>query len=305
MATMPKRSSAASTGFRLTERDARVVYDVYAHRALSSLQIARLHFPSSNRNDPIGPQCRRRLKYLTDLGYLERGEQAVTLAQGRKPYVYYLNTAGHTLLVEELGLEPETLDWKKAHNDVGWVYLDHLLRTNDVRTAIEVAAQRANLELEEWVDDRQLASPSMKDEIVITGVTGRRERAAAIPDGYASLRAGGHRFRVFVEADRATITLSSDKPYRRTWARKVRVYLTYFASEKFQERYQAYKGFRILTVTDSEERALHMKAITEAAGGKALFWFTTYEQATPENILFKPIWWVASANERSALLNNV
>ena len=79
--------------------------------------------------------------------------------------------------------------------------------------------------------------------------------------------------------------------------------VAYFASEKFRTRYQASKGFRVLTITDSEERAQHLKTVTEEAGGKALFWFTTYDQATAEDILFAPIWWVASATARSALLS--
>jgi hypothetical protein len=170
-----------------------------------------------------------------------------------------------------------------------------LLKTNDVRLAIQMAAPWVGLELEEWLDDRALSSPAMKDEVTIPGASGRRERAAVIPDGYFSLRADQQRFRAFVEADRGTVTLTSDKPYRRTWARKVRVYLTYFKTEKFYTRYRARKPFRVLTVTETAERAAHMKAVTEAAGGGALFWFTTYDRLTEQSALFTPIWSVAGS----------
>lgn len=286
-------------GFRLTQRDAWTIHSVYTHRALTSLQIARLHFPPvANRRDPIGPQCRHRLKLLSQRGYLERAEQPVALAEGRRPLVYFLNSAGADLVAAQLGIERRELDWKPSHNKVEWLFLDHLLKTNDIRIAIELAAPGAGFEVEEWVDDMSLSSPGMKDEITIVGAAGKRERATVIPDGYVSLRGGRRRFRAFVEADRATVTLSSEKPYRRTWARKVRAYQAYFESSRFRERYQATKPFRVLTVTTTWARADHMKQITEEAGGGALFWFTTYQEATPEAMLFAPIWRVAGAQEQ-------
>jgi hypothetical protein len=55
-------------------------------------------------------------------------------------------------------------------------------------------------------------------------------------------------------------------------------------------------------VTSSERRLEHLLAITEKAGGKARFWFTTFGQITPRTVLTRPIWRVASRGGRHALL---
>ena len=295
-------TSNGPTGFRLTKRDARIIHSVYTHRALTSLQIARLHFPSvATRQDLIGPQCRHRLKLLSRRGYLERAEQPVTLAEGRRPLVYFLDNEGADMVAAQLGIERRELDWKSAYNDVKWPFLDHLLATNDIRIALELAAPPAGFEVEEWVDDLSLSSPGMKDEITIAGPAGKRERAAIIPDGYVSLRGDRQRFRAFVEADRATVTLSSEKPYRRTWSRKVRAYQVYFESSRFRERYQRGKAVPGADGHNHSWRADHMRQITEEAGGGALFWFATYQEATPEAMLFTPIWRVAGVAGASLL----
>ena len=70
-------------------------------------------------------------------------------------------------------------------------------------------------------------------------------------------------------------------------------YIAYFHSGLFQKRYQA-KTVRILTVTTNDRRVQTLKTITEDVGGKRRFWFTTFDQVTPQAVLTGQVWQVAS-----------
>lgn len=260
---------------------------VATHRALTSDQIAHLlwgHAKASTR-------CRLRLRLLVDHGYLERAEQPVTLAEGRRPLVYFLDAAGLEVAATELGIAPGEIDWKPSYNSVKWLFLDHLLSTNQVRVGIEYAAPRTGLTITSWLDDRELSR--FKDQVAIAGEGGATKTVTVGPDGYLALTApdGATIHRAFIEADRGTVPLTR-------WAEKVKAYLAYFRSPAYRERYHARKPCRVLTVTTTPERMAHMKAVTEGAGGKLLFWFTTYSAiAQPDSILFAPVWHMAGHGE--------
>lgn len=58
---------------------------------------------------------------------------------------------------------------------------------------------------------------------------------------------------------------------------------------------------RILTVTTGQKRLENLLAITEEVGGKARFWFTTFERILHADILVDPIWNVAGADSLRSL----
>lgn len=288
-----KRASLqALPGFRLTQRDREIIKAVYAHRALTTLQIARFFFPPSPKRG-INSWGQYRLQLLYQYRYLYRVEQAQKLSEGRKPLVYFLDVNGAQVVADILGLAPEELDWRPGENDVSPLFLDHLIATNDVRIAISLAAQKQGWKVAKWIDEKTLKSSQMKDVVEITGPQGRKQRAAVVPDGYFLLHAGEYVYHHFVEVDRRTVTGEASLWGRRDWARKVRAYLAYFRSGKYQDRYQA-KGLRILTVTTGERRLANLKTVTEKVGGKKMFWFTTFDKVTPETVLTDPIWQMAS-----------
>jgi hypothetical protein len=77
--------------------------------------------------------------------------------------------------------------------------------------------------------------------------------------------------------------------------RKVSAYLEYHRSGKYQLRYKM-QGLRMLTVTTGEKRLANLKAATEKTGGKARFWFTTFEQIRKSDVLTEAIWQKAGEN---------
>lgn len=265
-----------------TERDRQIVAAVSTHRALTTDQLALLFWG----HEKASSRCRYRLRLLAENGYLERAEQPVTLAAGRRPLVYFLNKKGVAVAAEERGIGVSDIDWKLRHNDVKWPFLDHLLATNDIRVRFEVSAPKAGFTLLEWVDDKSLASISIRDTFRVRRPSGRVETMAVGPDGYVSLLSpdGTTRHRAFVEADRGTVPLTR-------WAKKVEAYRAYFQSDVFASRYQASKPFRVLTVTTGPDRLENMLATTLASGGATWFWFSTFStlraSGTP---LMKPVW---------------
>lgn len=257
------------------------------HRALTSDQLSVLFWGQEKANT----RCRERLRLLSEHGFLERAEQPVTLAEGRRPRVYFLDRSGLEVAAATLAVEPSAIDWKKSYNTVKWLFLDHLLATNDIRVRLEHAAPQLGLTLTDWRDDKTLST--YKDEVTVTGPEGRGHRVTIGPDGYVALtdRDGSTQHRAFVEADRATESLTR-------WREKVTGYLAYFRTPAFRDRYHARKPFRVLAVTTTPERMKNMKAVTEEVGGRSWFWFTTYAAiAQPGAVLFTPVWYMAGAED--------
>jgi hypothetical protein len=289
------------TPFRLTQRDLEIVRAVYEYRALTAPQIEALFFPPTKERTSAATstRCIHRLRQLFDYGFLARTEQPQMLSGGPKPLVYWLDQRGAQLLAQVDDREVEELDWDPKGQDVRWFFLEHLLTTNNVRIAIFLAARNHKFTIKEWIDDKALKSKQMRDIVVLPALQGKAvsqgkapQKAAVVPDGYFVLVDGERQSHQFLEIDLRTVTGESSSWERRDWGRKVAAYLEYYRSGKYQERYET-QSMRVLTVTTGEKRLANLKAITEKAGGKSRFWFTTFAQMTPEQVLTEPIWQVA------------
>jgi hypothetical protein len=289
--------------FRLTRRDQEIIRAVYEYRVLTTNQIETLFFPRStpSADKPVSSRCVYRLKLLFHGGFLKRGEVPHLLEEGRKPFLYFLDRRGAQLLSQLDDIEIADLDWRPGQFSAGDLYLEHLMATNDVRVSIVSSSRKHGYTIETWLDDNTLKSVQMKDVVTLTGPQGATQRASVVPDGYFHLFDGAHHYHQFLEVDRRTVTGSSKVWGKRTWARKVAVYLEYYNSGQYHERYRT-KSMRILTVTTGERRLLNMKEVTEAEGGKARFWFTTFDALLQSDVLHDAIWHVAGRSELSSLV---
>jgi hypothetical protein len=196
------------------------------------------------------------------------------------------------------------------------MFLDHLLATNDVRIAIEVAAEHNSYKLIDWLDEKTLKSREMKDSVVITGPQGTRRRTTIVPDGYFYLYNGEYEFHNFLEIDMGTETGLSSKFGRRDFSRKIRGYLAYYETGRYQQKYdpngrydESQMPMRVLTVTTGVKRMANLKEITEnvlleahAPSEFRRFWFTTFELVSPESVLVEPIWTVVGQEGLSSLV---
>src|SRR5690606_13671387 len=122
-----------------------------------------------------------------------------------------------------------------------------------------------------------------------TSATGKKQAAALVPDGYFVLATGTHYYHCFLEVDRAMTTGISGEWGRRTFARKIAAYVEYYHSGKYHQRYHT-KSLRVLTVTVGEKRLANLAAVTQEAGGKGRFWFTTLARLRACDILRDAIW---------------
>ena len=290
--------------FRLTQRDRDIVRSVYNYRALTSPQINTLHFPpqaGKTNRQKVSSRCHYRLRGLYEYGFLHREEQSSKPSEGRKPFVYFLDKGGLNLLAEMHGVFPDDLDWHPKQKQIRPQAINHLLATNDVRIAIELAAKNLSADIRKWLDDGTLRRKEMKDRVEIRTPQGSRNTVTIVPDGYCLLSVGEHNYHHFLEIDMGTVTGQSSNYRRRDFSRKIRGYIAYGSSGQYQERYKA-QSMRVLIVTTGEKRMENLKVVTEKAGGRDQFWFTTFDKINGDSALSRPIWAVAGREERHPLI---
>ena len=270
---------------RLTERDAQVVQAVSELRVLRRDQIERLFFTGKNTTN-------ERLKRLYQHRFLERRWLPVEYGQGMSQAIYLLAQRGADLVAERQGIDRGAVGWRKSHNHVGSPFLEHSLMINDVRIAFTVAAQAAGYGVDTWVGEDELKA--VGDHVYIPSQNGGQRKVAVIPDGYLVLDLGDRRAHFFLEIDRATLS-------NKRWRERVRAYLVYTQSGRYTERYGT-RSLRVLTVTTGPKRLANLKRSTEDAGGRAMFWFTTLRDTTPDRVLGQPIWQVAGEGNPASLI---
>lgn len=270
----------------LTDRDERVLDVLYHFSFLTREQIELLLFSPERGQRHLTKTsiCRKRLKLLYQHGFVER--LPVPLSSGQLGFlpVYRLTKRGFvevaavddTLRTESLTKSME-LSWKRLSDKVSLFFLEHTLRTNDVRVAFILAAQARGYQIETWLNESELKADHAQDYAYVGDL-----KVAIVPDAYFVLNLGNRRAHFFLELDRGTMTL-------RRWKTRVRAYQAYIDSGKYQKRYQT-QSLRILTVTTTQARLESLKQATAQVGARSIFWFSTLDQATADKVTSMPIW---------------
>jgi hypothetical protein len=281
-------------------RDVEILRHVQEYRLLTREQVERLLFAADNGQDhPTKTSiCRLRLRLLYHHGYLERFPAPVRAGGWAWRPVYRLAAKGAQLLAESAdGSQPgywgAGFDRDQRRTSASLLFLEHLLRTNDVRIAVTQAAQRAGWRVEKWLDDAQLKADRLLDHIAVNTASGRTQRVPVLPDAYFVLTMGDRRAHFFLELDRGTLS-------SRRWRTRVQAYTAFTASGQYEARYRT-RSLRILTVTTSARRLANLVLTTEQAGGGRLFWFATFAGAVSGAILSGSIWHVAGEVEAKAI----
>jgi hypothetical protein len=270
----------------LTDRDREVIRAVNDHRALTQEQIQALFFTSRST-------AQFRLQRLYQNEFLNR--QFLSVVSGgpaSSPAIYTLDKRGVQVVIETFGYSLKQLRLPKGK--FSWQFVEHLLKINDVRVAVALAARANGFTLEEWRDETVFrAAP---EYVTLSDKRGNPVKKPVLPDGYFCLATPRGRARFFLEVDRGTEELSKFTP-------QVRVYNTYTESGQYQAAFQA-KSLRILIVTSSERRLRTLKAAVVAAGGDRKYWFTTFQAITAEQVLTHPIWQTVEGEGHHALITN-
>ena len=257
---------------QLTDRDQEIVRAVNDHRALTAAHIADLFGMSSS---PV----QRRLQLLFHHEYLDR--QIVTVlnrSSMNMPDIYTLGRRGVRLLIDAFAYEQNEV--YRPRRQFAWDTIDHLLRINNFRVAVAIAARARDWTLETWHDERFFRAHP--DKVTLIDRNGKESEKPVLPDGYFCLAVPQGRAHFFLEIDRGTEPRSAFRP-------QIRVYEQYVASGGYQARYSQ-SSLSILVVTTTQPRIDTLKGVTKKAGGDHKYWFTTFEQATSDQVLTEPIW---------------
>lgn len=293
------RRGAQPPPLLLQERDMALLEDVWRYRWLTTSQLQILRSCDERLSCRFSSRLplTRRLKLLFHNRYV--GRIARPLAQGSREPVYVLDVQGAAALscrFGEVTARPPS-QMPKA------LALDHLLLINQMRVSLVAACAQSSDQREAREGETPAGEAEQKEgrpektqliemldwqnsERVKFSVTlqerGERSRKVTlIPDGFFGLRAGGRRLFFFVEVDLGT------EPAR-TIRDKCRAYFAYWREQGFARDFgvPAQVGFRVLFVAPGLKR---METILKAAGslehGRAMFWATTEEHITPEQVM--------------------
>jgi Replication-relaxation len=296
---MPRRTKPAQRLVPMP-RDDRILADIFEHGALTAEQIAALNFPPNgkfeNRVFPVtdvSSAVYTRLRKLSGYHYLEQRNRPHT-DLGMKGQLHRLSKEGIAVLAAQLGCTVEDL-LSSRRQTVPKRDLEHFILINDVWIALKIAASQHHAKIVTWISESEFK----KDPLIVpadaTLTAGKSRPQEFVPDGYFHLEIERNQRRTlhrFVEIDRGKETGISTNPIYRTWETKVNLYQQYYDLGAYQKRFRT-QQMAILTITTSEERLANLKRVSENSGGESLFWFTTFDKATSDAILTKPIWQLA------------
>lgn len=255
---------------RFTERDKRILEAVHAYDGMLGFsQIKRKFFTGES-------QTKQRLKLLYHNRYLNRPNKE---QRRRVPeMIYWLDKRGAELVASLESMPLSNFSWRKQPR---WFQVEHDLAVNDFRLDLEQACQEdPDIHLETWVPESEFWS--FPDKVSYT-YQDRKHKRYIRPDGYFMLETPDHNIRYLLEIDRST----EDNP--RFYREKILPGLAYLKTKAFEDRF-GYRSGRWLVVTTGERRLKNMLRQARRAKTKGIFYFTTYNQLSPETLLHTPIW---------------
>lgn len=300
-----QRTEHAPT-FQLTERDVEIVRQVAQHRFLRSTHISLLLAASHKKI------CER-LTPLYHAGYLDRPRAQLEYhvrGGGSTHLVYALGNRGAQLLAARDGFRYANVDWTHKNRETGREFILHTLAVSDVRVALTVACRPGHtltlLHREQLLASLPAETRSARNPWawrVRIQHMGTSQEVGLIPDyTFAVLLPDGRRRPFVVECDRGTMPLERTSLDQTSLLRK---FLAYESGriQGFHTRRLGWRNFRVLTVTNSLERANNMRALiarTPALRGSPLFLFAVHTAVLQSNILTYP--WSDASGKTYALV---
>lgn len=290
-----KRKPEQLGGVRLQERDIAIIRLVQDYRFLNSDQIKLL-------TNGSGRGISRRLQKLFHHGFLDRPRSQLTLALAGTPkMVYALADRGADLLAETSGVDRGKIKWGEKNRDVKDRHINHTLMISDFRTCLGLALKNsAHVDLLFW---RNESREQLTDRVYVRDSLGRRREIPIAPDGFFGMKDTKLKPHIyfFLEADQSTMV-------NRRFLDKMRAYWRWYREGGHTKKFGIKKGFRVLTITKTEQRKENLREITKSADdaqtGSFMFWFTSqqkYSIQKPETIL-GPIWQTAKDDKWHSIL---
>jgi len=213
--------------------------------------------------------------------------------EGRQPTGYRLGDAGAKRL-KDMGYDVATGSghWRDKNHTLGDIFYRHDLLTTQINFGILRAADERGFDYN-WRTD----SPEIHDQVDLF-VAGRKQTLPIRPDSYGVLRFRGedgklYSRHLFIEADRATEPGYSQGLDRSSLRRKYEAYQRWAFQEKGHVKKFGIRGFLVLTVTSSPDRAENLRQVAQKIddrGGSHLFWSTAFPGRKDCEPWLEPIW---------------
>ena len=286
-ARRPRFKRYAPPPLRLTEDDLAILKHVGEHRFLRSTHLVQLIGRSHDK-------IIRRLAALYHNGYLDRPPAQLDFFTrgGSAPLIHALGNKG-AIFSEVTGI-----DWTDKNRDVKRPYIEHALMVADFMVALECALRAyPRIKLIR-------AQDIMRSSWTMTAtVPGDATELAVTPDkvfGLDFIDIGRRNYFV-LEADRSTMPIERPSLSQSSFKKKL---LTYHHGHEAKHHAELWgiPGFRVLTITKSEERVTSMiAAVKDITGGKGsnVFLFADIEMHGRYNPL--NLSWITGKGELTAL----
>lgn len=284
----------------LTNRDSKILIDIYRYRYLSISQIKELYFPSLQTTY-------RRLRALSKLGML-KGYRAPSIPDS----IYYLDSKGAEVVAQALQVTVEDLGWHRTSRaPKDYYFLQHFLEVNDFRIALTLGCPRVGLSLVGFIPE-YLTEKTPQGELkkyikdIVCNINNQEEAISHTPDAVFALGKNQSAALFFLEVDRGTEVISDE--YKGV-LKMFKFYLNYLTSGSYQ-RYQtdfncnSFRLFRTLFVTTSATRIANIREVVSnfpfpfAEKAKKLIWLTEQKNINPTTI-FQEIWQTADAEDNN------
>lgn len=275
-------------GFRWQERDGKILEAIYLYDGLlTEHQINRLFFNTALRT------VYARLEKLEKAGFIARPEYRQRMQlQGHT--VYWLTRLGIEYVASAYGASVKELHWRKPGDR--WSETRHDVLINDFRIAVVQGCDiQADLQLKEWISSRDFAADYDRIEYFLPA--GQHKVRGILPDGYFVIQDGDTpSARFLLEIDRGTLS------HNRIARDKLHAGVAYIKSDAYRQRF-GYNAGRWLLVTTDQARRTFMQATAERELGRSAvtFYFTTFDQITPQAVLTQSIWYRGSEPTPTAL----
>ena len=268
------------TGYKLTQRDLKVVEQVEDYHLLTTSQIKKLLFPTLQK-------AQTRLYRIWKSGLVKRFPYPVLLREGgRGEYIYHINRKPKMSMTGVL----------------------HTIELNDIRISFDVACRESDrIEMIEFIPEYKgrIDSDGMMRRIVEDSVRiqgGEKSEQRFIPDGVICLekRATRKRILLFIELDLGSEKLVTRRTESYSVIKKLEVYKEYLRQEgyeKYDERFEwTFKGFRVLVIMSNQQRTQRLRKELTLRGMRKFVWFTQKSGIRAETIL-KEIWTMSDVND--------
>jgi hypothetical protein len=284
--------------FRITDRDLEILRAVARYRFMTSDQIVR--YLTTLDPGTSGAHILRRLQLCFYHSYLDRPRQQHLQLSAFSHLVYALGREGARAIAGAVPYIDPHLEWSTKNARATTPHIVHTLETTEAMLQLERGCrERGDLRLIDHFDlvpyfpvtTRELADPFRLR--VTVQHDGQPVALNAIPDRLVSLLLpDDRRHNLCIEIDRATMSVAARRlSGKSSFGRKVRAYFAAWRQDRHREQW-AFQGFRVLTVTPSENRIKGMLTVQrKITNGRAaaMFLYTT-PQRLAEHGAFAPIW---------------